>query len=163
MKQLAQRYPTVYLAQQQCHVGTAPTLVNTVLGSCVGITIADPVTQVGGVAHAFLPRWVHGDRPGGGPCKYVDAAFEKLLAEMLGAGASWENLVVKLFGGAQMMHSKTPDVPQDAKHIGARNIAAAQRYAQEAGLTLAAQDVGGPVGRKLLFLTHTGQVWIKKL
>ena len=31
------------------------------------------------------------------------------------------------------------------------------------GLRLTASDVGGDRGRKLLFLTHTGDVWVKRL
>ncbi len=40
---------------------------------------------------------------------------------------------------------------------------AAQTILKSWGVTLRNQDVGGRVGRKIHFLTHTGEVWVKKL
>jgi len=53
------------------------------VGSCVVVALYDPVARLGGLAHAMLPRR---GNAGDEPLKYVDAAIERLLAELEAAG-----------------------------------------------------------------------------
>ncbi|HKI82099.1 MAG TPA: chemotaxis protein CheD, partial [Pseudodesulfovibrio sp.] len=46
---------------------------------------------------------------------------------------------------------------------GRRNIEMAKKLLKFARLDIQAQDVGGDQGRKLLFNTKSGDVWVKKL
>lgn len=153
--------PLCYLDPKRCVVTATPTLVSTVLGSCVGVTMHDPVSGVGGMAHAFLPyrREFPEDREA--PCKFVDDALEHLLAACARLGASASRLEIKLFGGAEIMDRAASGGA--GLRVGERNVLAAREGLAARGLRLLAEDVGGVRGRKVLFLTHTGGVWVKKL
>ncbi|AGW13727.1 chemotaxis protein CheD [Megalodesulfovibrio gigas] len=163
MKHLAAHFPLLYLDPKQCHVARTPTLVSTILGSCVAITIFDPVSQIGGVAHAFLPTRADYPDDTEAPCKFVDDALEHLLEIMGKGGAVLDCLETKLFGGAEIMNRDTALHGRPALQVGARNVEMARRLLRQRGLTPAAQDVGGNQGRKLMFLSHTGGAWVKKI
>jgi len=66
---------------------------------------------------------------------------------------------VKLFGGADVLE-------YHGKHgisVGCQNIETALEIIGKAGLRLIVSDVGGKVGRKLRFYTHTGEVLLKRM
>jgi chemotaxis receptor (MCP) glutamine deamidase CheD len=46
---------------------------------------------------------------------------------------------------------------------GTKNVDVACRGLAEEGIPIVAEDVGGYAGRKLVFLTDEGHVWVKKL
>ncbi|MBU1003206.1 MAG: chemotaxis protein CheD [Proteobacteria bacterium] len=134
-----------------------PTAVSTVLGSCVAVTFHDPVRQVGAVFHALLPNW--SDYPKGksqGEFKYVDAAIQHFANAMYLHGASRANLVCKVFGGANAMF-------KEQFGMGQKNVLSAFKTLESERLRVAASDVGGDRGRKLVFITHTGEVFVKRL
>ncbi|MCA1946327.1 MAG: chemotaxis protein CheD [Desulfovibrio sp.] len=162
MKHLAAHFPLLYLDPKQCHVARTPTLVSTILGSCVAITVFDPVSQIGGVAHAFLPTRADYPDDAEAPCKFVDDALDRLLRTMHQGGAVLDCVEAKLFGGAEIMHREAGS-GRSGIQVGARNVEMARRLLNQKGLQLAAQDVGGNQGRKLLFLSHTGGAWVKKI
>lgn len=161
-KHLVKQYPMVSLDQQQCHVAKEPTLISTILGSCVGITMFDPAVKRGGAAHAFLPYPERGESPQERPCKYVDGAIEHLLALLLQAGAHRSRVEAKLFGGAELLGKHSVLQHPERLQVGTRNIEHARMVLAECGIPLVAQDVGGSAGRKLLFLSHTGEAWVKR-
>jgi chemotaxis protein CheD len=74
---------------------------------------------------------------------------------MLKNGSSVNNLVAKVFGGANQMNS--------SMNIGARNIEIAKEVLANHGISIIAENVGGNVGRKLKYHTGTGQVMMKFL
>ena len=47
--------PKVFLQTGDCFIGVQPTLVNTVLGSCLAVTMHAPKMGIGTICHAFLP------------------------------------------------------------------------------------------------------------
>lgn len=145
----------VYVSNQQ-------ELICTGLGSCVSACIWDPITQVGGMNHFLLPfeshfeekHW-HATEQLSGASRYGNYAMEILINQLLLLGARRERLRMKLFGGAQMMgfHSK----------IGEKNIEFIQHYAQQEGLEVVAQDLGGLEPRKIMFDPLTGKAWLKRI
>ena len=72
-----------------------------------------------------------------------------------------DNLVVKMFGGASGLMGGTERT--NLYDIGGRNIRAVRYWLTNHGLPLSRSQVGGSQGRKLHYLTHTGEVWIKQL
>lgn len=128
------------------------------LGSCIGIALYDPFTQVGGLAHAMLPK----HRPGreDNRAKYVDTAIDAMLVEMESMGSNRVNIVAKLVGGSQMF----PDLEKPGvMAIGEKNIAAAVEYLGEVGIPILAQDVGGNCGRTVEFDCQDGSLYIKTI
>lgn len=155
-------YPKVFLQTGDCFLAVKPTLVTTVLGSCVAVTLCDPERGIGAACHAFLPDSASFSAKGPDPqiCRFVDTALETMFASLARLRIDPQRLVVKLFGGSSgIMTSGRGNVFD----IGGRNISAVRSWLVGAGVPIAKADVGGNQGRKLLFLTHTGDVWVKRL
>lgn len=137
-----------------------PTAVSTVLGSCVAVTFHDPVRRTGAVFHALLPS--EGDftskngNGGSGKYKYVDTAIHHFVSAMYKQGSSRANLVCKVFGGANAMF-------KEQFGVGQKNVVTAFRILESERLRVVASDVGGDRGRKLVFISHTGEVFVKRL
>lgn len=89
---------------------------------------------------------------------YVDTAFEQMLSFFRRGGIDLSELEVKLFGGADVLR-----VLSGPKSVGKENLSAAQRVLAHHGLKLTASDIGGHVGRKVVFTTHTGSVQVHRM
>lgn len=127
-----------------------PTIVSTILGSCVAIILYHPPQQLGAICHAVFP-----ESKGELDLKFVDQAFTRMLSYFDRRQINHSDIVAKLFGGANMFC-------QGEKCVGAKNIVAATAAIEQAGLRLSTAEVGGAHGRKLLFNSHTGEVYLKR-
>ena len=134
-----------------------PAVVSTVLGSCVSVTFFCPSHRIGGIFHALLPRKEAYAEPGRPfpPYRYVDTATDQIAKRMQANGAQLSTLECKVFGGGSTML-------QGELGVGRDNAAAALDALGRLGLTPSASDVGQPVARKLFFVTHTGEVFIRR-
>ena len=69
-------------------VGSAPsTIISYGLGSCIGISLYDPQTKVGGLLHIMLPDSTQA-RPTDNPAKFADTGLPLMLRDVL----AFENL-----------------------------------------------------------------------
>ncbi len=157
-----EQYPKVFLQTGDCYLGVQPTLVTTVLGSCVAVTMCAPERGIGAICHAFLPDSASFSAQGKDPqvCRFVDTALESMLTSLARLKVSHRELVVKVFGGASGIMSGNRCNLYD---IGGRNLGAVQSRLKTYGIPVTKSATGGCQGRKLLFLTHTGDVWVKLL
>ncbi|WP_031484738.1 chemotaxis protein CheD [Maridesulfovibrio frigidus] len=165
MSSLKPDIPHVFLHTGDAFLGVSPTIVSTVLGSCVAITMFSPKLKQGCICHAFLPsrNEISPDKKISLQiCRYVDTAVDYLLECMLRIGAKKNHLEVKLFGGSQGLIANRVRAPQYMA-VGDRNVTMAKKCLKEKGLHPIAADVGGNVGRKILYATHTGDLWLKRL
>lgn len=149
---------SVYLMIAAGGVFLRPTAVQTVLGSCVSVTFHCPTLRIGGIFHALLPRAADYPRenPASTPYKYVDTAIQTVFNELEQLGARRHGLEAKVFGGA------CSDLDQSSG-VGLRNVEAAFETLERCKVRIKAADVGGRRGRKLLFLSHAGDVFVKRL
>jgi chemotaxis protein CheD len=145
----------VYLQPGGLLVTPAPTAVTTILGSCVAACLFDPLTRWGGINHFLLPLWPGVDDPS---ARYGDVALERLVERMRAAGCRSSRLRAKLFGGSRI-HGAGPG----EDHLGRRNVEVARTVLRAAGIAVAAEDVGGDRGRKLVFQTDDGTAWVRRL
>jgi chemotaxis protein CheD len=139
-------YPSALFAEKK------PFMVDTVLGSCVAVCLFDQKLNIGGINHYMLPFW---NGNGLASPKYGNIATEKLVEKMLKNGATIQNMVAKVFGGANQMNT--------SMRIGDQNIEIARQTLANYGIKIIAENVGGGVGRKLRYNTSTGQVMMKFL
>lgn len=128
--------------------------ISTVLGSCVAVCMWDQFLHRGGMNHIMLPFW---NGEGLATPKYGNIAMEKLLNKMLSIGCRRENLVAKLFGGANVSGTGL-----EVFMIGDRNITLALEMLDEFRIPVVARDVGGRVGRKIIMNSETGVVLVGK-
>lgn len=157
------QYPKVFLQTGDCFLGVRPTLVSTVLGSCVAVTMCDPGLGVGAICHAFLPDSDAFRHSGSDPqvCRYVDTALENMFTSLMRLKVNPERLSIKLFGGASGLMGGMERT--NLYDIGGRNVLAVRKWLSGRGLAVSRSQTGGSQGRKLHFLTHTGDVWVKQL
>lgn len=126
------------------------------VGSCVVITIYDPVNKIGGMAHAMLPIFpINTANPDTKVLlKYADSAIKELVRQMNARGGKQSYYKAKLVGGAKMFKI----LGNDNNAIGIKNVEAAKNTLNEMRLTLESEDTGGTVGRTVLFEIHSGIV-----
>lgn len=139
-----------YLNPGALIVSDKPLVVNTILGSCVGVVLYDPILKIGGINHYMLPLW---NGEGLASPKYGNIAIDKLYEKILQLGSNKHNLVAKVFGGGEVIESNI-----DAFRIGQRNIMIAQEMLNELRIKIVSSSVGGKLGRKIQFHTDTGDV-----
>jgi chemotaxis protein CheD len=93
----------------------------------------------------------------------VESSVRLVFERMMSLGVNRGDLEVKVFGGGKMLTSLAGTDPGREFSIGRRNVETALKVIQELGLTIAATDVGGTWGRKLMYYPHWGDVWVKKI
>ena len=152
---IAPQLTQVYLHPGHLHASAEPSAITTVLGSCVAVCLFDARIRAGGVNHFLLPDHTHDAAVAG---RYGPSATQQLLDRMFALGARAETMTARLVGGANVLAAirVTPS-------LGERNAASAIEVLLAAGVLVSARDVGGEVGRKLVFSTRDGTAWIKPL
>jgi chemotaxis protein CheD len=126
------------------------------LGSCLGITIYDPVSRAGGMLHAMLPdSSINAAKAAEQPAMFVDTGVSALFRAAYALKAEKHRVQICVAGGAQFL-DKTGFF-----NIGQRNIACLGQLLVEHGLSIEAKDVGGLVSRTLLLHLDTGEVRVK--
>lgn len=141
-------------AGQYC-LGKAPDVIETFLGSCVGVAIYDGVNRIGGLLHIVLPQGTK-EKARENPASYAVSGVPFILDKMAEAGADLKKLVVTLGGGG---HIRTAGGGQDLK-IGQRNILALRDIFQARGIPIIHENVGGDYGRHMAFHLQDGRVEI---
>ena len=147
--------PSVYLYPGELIATSDPSVISTVLGSCVCVCLLDPVTRSGGANHFLLPHLTRGD---GSSCRFGRTAMETLVGRMLSLGCQKRNLTARMFGGASQF-----EVSGGRISIGQQNVQVATRFLEDEGIPILVQEVGGSRGRKLSFHTETGDVFVRTL
>lgn len=129
-------------------------IISTILGSCVGICMWDPILRIGGMNHYLLPLW-NGD---GLPTpRYGNVAIGMLIEKMISLGSRRESLKAKVFGGASVLESIG-----GLLEVGSRNITLAEETLDQEGIAVISYDVGGTAGRKVIFFTESGDAFVRK-
>ncbi len=128
------------------------------LGSCVAVFLYDAEARVGGLAHILLPSPPRGAVEGGG--RYATSAVTAMIEESLRQGARFAALRAKVTGGSRMF---TFESEAGRPAIGDRNVEAALRALEEAGVAVVASDIGGASGRTIEADLGDGTLTIKTI
>lgn len=146
----------IYLNPAEIVLAEGPATVTTVLGSCVSVTLFFPQTCLGTICHGVLPSGMDQD-----PGKYVDQAIRYMVNFFHEKQVPMDKLVAKVFGGADMFPQMRGI--RDQGTIGTQNIQAALSTLEQMGISPAVVEVSGQQGRKLIFFSETGEVFIKRV
>lgn len=131
-------------------------LVTYSLGSCLGVTVYDPVTHVGGLLHAMLPdSALNPQKARQRPGLFIDTGMAALLRAVGKLGAEPRRLEVCAAGGAQVMDDGA------LFNIGLRNHLAFRSALRGHNLPLHAEHIGGLVSRTMLLHLASGEVTLK--
>lgn len=161
---LSTQLPVITLKPAELFISERPSIVRTVLGSCVAVTMFDRRLGISAICHALLPGSDEGselDTHTSGPYKYVNSVVPLMVQRLRNYGVETEHLEVKLFGGADMMSAR---MGRPNYHpVGKSNIDAVIQAINAQNLKVKVSDVGGHMGRKILFYTHTGEILLKRI
>lgn len=146
---------TLCVGIAQCIVtkDTRAYLVSYGLGSCIGISMYDPMAQIGGLLHVLLPSPATAAAPTN-PMRFATTGIPQLLHDIEQQGAVRQRLRVFACGGAQMLGALSTVGPMAG--IGTRNADAVKQTLAQEGLRLAAYDFGGSSGRTIMLEMSTG-------
>ena len=139
----------INLVQGEFRVSDDPQVVfTTILGSCVGACIRDPVRGVGGMNHFLLPGAEAGADARDSERLGVHL-MELLVNGLMRQGAHRDRLEAKIFGGARMMRGLSD--------IGKKNTEFAIQFLKYEGIRVVGGDSGGEQGRRLQFWPVSGR------
>ena len=151
----------IYLQPGEWNLVCTPTVIKTVLGSCVGITFRVHRLGIGVMCHPMLPQYAARPNARGGGVRtgrYVDAVIRDVAQKLNQAGATRREVEVKLFGGADVLTTA-----RERATVGSMNVDTAMRVLKEEGFHISASHVGGRRGVFIEFRTWTGEVLLRRI
>jgi len=138
------------------HASRRPSVIYTLLGSCVAVCLFDPVRRIGGMNHILLP--------GEADLKHFDAAaryginaMELLINSIMRLGGLRSRLKAKVFGGAHTLNT----IPE-AYSMGRRNVEFTMEFLEKESIEVLNQDVGGHQSRRIYYHTDTNEIFLKR-
>ena len=155
--------PDVYVLPGESHLVTEPSIMRTVLGSCVGIAFRAPRLGIAALCHPMLPN-----SPAKGKTRlttaagrrYVDFTIRDLAQQFDSRGAQRAEIEVKVFGGGDVLLVVNPG---SRPTVGKMNCDAAIKILRDEGFNVVASSLGGNRALNIQFNTGTGEVLLKRL
>ncbi len=136
--------------------GDGSLLVTYSLGSCIGVSLWDPVVHVGGMLHYMLPESsISPEKAQQNPAMFADTGLPLLFKSAYKLGAEKKRLIVKIAGGSQLLDDN------GTFNIGKRNYLILRKIFWKNGIMINGEHVGGSLSRTMRLNLHTGMVTIK--
>lgn len=114
------------------------------LGSCIGITLYDPRTKIGGLVHIMLPS-IDQARSKDNKAKFADTGILLLVDDMVKQGAVKRRLEAKIAGGASMFSFEG----KTQLKIGYRNAEMTKKILKDLNIPIISEDTGEKYGRTI--------------
>ena len=154
-----QKVEVVSIIAGERYVSAEGRVIATLLGSCVAVTLYDPIRKIGGMNHFMLPQPPDMERAhqleGG---KYGIEAMELLIDDLLRLGAG-RRLIAKVFGGGHILG--IGEAGRNA--VSDDNVRFAVSYLRKKDIPIGAKNVGGYHGRKVFFYTENGKIRLRRI
>jgi chemotaxis protein CheD len=132
------------------------TLITYSLGSCIAVTLYDPVAKVGGLIHFMLPESrIDIQKAQKNPYMFADAGIPLLFKEIYKLGGEKNRLTTNVVGGAQILDDS------GYFNIGKRNYTALRKILWMNNVMIHREDVGGCVNRTVSLEVCSGKVKVK--
>lgn len=146
--------PRIHIQAGGVHASQAPTVVCTVLGSCIAACLWDPEAGVGGMNHFMLPHDPAGRaETEGAAARFGIHAMELLINGILGAGGVKSRLLAKLVGGAMVLGSDD--------RVARENLQFARKFLQVEGIPITSERTGGQLPMVVHFVTTSGRARVR--
>ena len=136
----------------ELHAAAKPTIIYTLLGSCVAVCMYDEKKHIGGMNHIFLP----GNDSTGASTRYGENAIKHLIKKIVRLGGDHKDITAKAFGGGHVIPVMSEDIG-----VGSKIVDFVVNFLKESGIKLVAHDFGGNMPRKVFFHTDTGMAYVK--
>ena len=133
-------------------------IISTVLGSCVSVCMKDRKTGISGMNHFMYPYKIGpAEKIISHSAKYGVHAMKLLIEQMIGMGAARSMLAARIFGGSNCLRF----VEKQDRLVAELNIEFAKSFLDLNNIPIISQDVGGYLGRKIIFFTDSGEVLLQ--
>ncbi len=119
--------------------GTESLVLDAYLGSCVGVTLWDSETGVGGLHHLLLPEPIEKSRPWQ-PEKFASTGLPLFIQALCEKGAHTSRLQATLAGGGLIGPVSQLDLDLD---IGGRTAEIACNLLEKEGISILKAEIGG--------------------
>lgn len=147
---------TIGIADMKVSADLSDTLTTYCLGSCIGLSLYDPVAKVGGILHYMLPddsiNPLKGEK---NPYMFGSTGIPRLFKACYQLGAEKKRLIVKVAGGAKVMNEN------GMFNIGKRNYAFLRKMLWKNNVMIDAENIGGNNNRTMYLRLSDGQVMVK--
>lgn len=152
---------THYLHPGEIYASATPTVITTVLGSCVAVCLYHRSTRIGGMNHFVFPQTLpRQTRPYHVAADAIHGLIEQVL---ILSGASAQTLEAKLFGGSSLLGNEDAAVadPQSRLRVGSHNVSAARDLLARHKIPILKELVDQKHGLMLKMISSTGDVWVR--
>lgn len=137
------------------YASATPTLVRTVLGSCISVGLYDEHVGVGGMNHFLLPS---AGTDASLPTRYGVNAMEVLINALMRRGAERSRLRAKVFGGVFVL-GFTPAASTAAEE----NVRFVERFLATEEIRVVGRCLGGRKPLQVRFETQGGRAFVRLL
>lgn len=128
-----------------------PTLLSSVCGCGVVVTVWDRIKRRGGMAHCVFPKLRFREKPTN---YHVDVAIPLLMRQFFNYASYSERLEAQIFGGGHLRGV--------SQRLSAKTVKATRKALKRFHVMVTSEDIGGSVGRKIIFNTFSGDVMVWK-
>lgn len=128
-------------------------IIRTVVGNSVTVTIFDRRNRFGGINHFILPATRDRRKA---TAQFGNVSVTALCRMMLDLGGNAASLEAQIMGGA--LRGDFPDAD-----IGRQNVEIARRMLDKFHIPVVSEDIGGQRGRKIIYHTGTNETVIYKV
>lgn len=126
------------------------------LGSCIGLSLYDPVAGVGGIVHCMLPlSRIDPARAASMPLMFTDTGASTLIQTVLEKGARKQRLIAKVAGAAKLLDNG------NTFNIGERNQVVLRKVLWKNKILIANEETGGTRARTMILQMNTGKTLLR--
>ena len=129
------------------------TTISTVVGSSIAVSLYDRSLKSGGMNNFLFPYVENREKT---TAQYGNVAVLTLIQMMSANGSELSNLEAQIFGGAFNLEYSKRDVGKD-------NLKTARQILKGKKIKIVSEDVGGELGRKVVFNSSTYEIVILKV
>jgi len=131
-------------------------LVTYALGSCIGVSVYDPVAGVGGLLHFMLPdSTLDQNKARESPAMFADTGIPLLFKACYRLGAEKKRMIVKVAGGASILDDT------NYFRIGQKNITALRKIFWKNNVLIDKEDTGKNHNRTIRLSIADGKVLVR--
>ena len=124
-----------------------PVVISAVIGSGVAVSLWDRRAEFGGMLHYLYPAPEKAQKA---TAAYGNAAIGCLARMFVEEGSKSKDIQAQIFGGAT-------NSTIECTRIAQGNVEAARKMLKKLGLKIISEDVGGGMGRKLVYNTFSNE------
>lgn len=145
----------IFLHPGDLYFGRAPTIISTLLGSCVAAMLWHPQEKIGGMCHVILPESPDGKCE----MRYGNCAIQEFAKQAEKFRTRPGDYEVHIYGGSDMFPGM---LKSEGMKIGDRNIEKVKELLKHYKFHIKDIDTGGTNSRKVRLDLSDGSVGIRK-